>query len=111
MTFRSNSVRKRLHGRVHWHSGEGTQPCCLEDVVLEYRGGDVNRLGRAIHAAKKVGGPWGPACGYVEPRYAPDGLSGENVFVEVEYNEVALTDEYACLCQSMAKHLIELMND
>jgi hypothetical protein len=60
----------------------------------------VESLGRAIHAAKRVGGPWGPACGYVEyPTQA---------FIRVKYNTDP-TGEFACECESMAKHLVELM--
>lgn len=63
----------------------------------------VNRLGRAIHAAKRVGGPWGPACGY------PLDLNDPNTpWVLIEYDTDPM-GTYDCLCKSMAHHLIEIM--
>jgi hypothetical protein len=48
-----------------------------------------DRLGRAIHAAKVIGGPWGPPCG-------------------VEYDTGT---NFECECSAMAAHLINLMAD
>lgn len=67
---------------------------------------DVNTLGRAIHAAKRVGGPWGPACMVIYPAWG----GFPEVGVRIEY-DTDPNGEYDCLCKSMAAHLIELMED
>jgi hypothetical protein len=70
---------------------------------------DVDVLGRAIHAAKRVGGPWGPACSAWQVH--PD-FPGSKVMVlsPIEY-DTDPNGEYDCECKSMAAHLIELMED
>lgn len=69
----------------------------------------VDELGRAIHIAKHVGGPWGPPCGY------PLGGTREEDFKDAEWVEVGYDDnsqdEFACDCRSMAHHLIEIMEE
>lgn len=65
-------------------------------------------LGQAIHAAKRVGGPWGPPCGRPKPGSTnPYQLQD---WITIEYNDNSEGD-YACECQSMAVHLIQLLRD
>ncbi len=63
----------------------------------------VDRLGMAIHEAKRIGGPWGPACG------RPKVVAGDstNEWVLVEYDDVGW--DLDCLCRAMAVHLLALM--
>lgn len=106
----------------------------------------LDELGRAIHAARRVGGPWGPPCGY--PTYEPKGLTctdcghlweehnstlvpygcsvvdwssidcvngfqglrPEKRWVTVDYDDNS-QDGFACECESMAHHLIEIMDE
>lgn len=68
---------------------------------------DRDTLGRAIHAAKRVGGPWGSPCvrwtGSTYPTNDPQYWEE----VEYDYN----SGEFECECSAMAAHLINLMND
>lgn len=69
---------------------------------------DVDELGRAIHAAKRVGGPWGPACKSWQPVF-PD-KPYVKAMLQIEYDDNS-SGEYDCECKSMALHLIELMRE
>ncbi len=71
----------------------------------------IDDLGRAIHAAKRVGGPWGPACSHCvqdedDPKFL--GIIGEFLPVEYDEDDCGLFD---CECKAMAGHLIELIGD
>jgi len=65
---------------------------------------DVDTLGRAIHEAHKVGGPWGPPC---VREVISVGLFGFWTLVQCDYDYNS--GMYECLCKSMASHLIEIM--
>lgn len=69
---------------------------------------DRDRLGRAIHAAKRVGGPWGPPCG--RPKAGREASHYPEDWVVIEYDDQSEGD-FACECSSMAGHLMELMTD
>ena len=64
----------------------------------------VDTLGRAIHKAKRVGGPWGPACG--RPITVMVMGVEEPEWETVEYDDNS-TEEFACECKAMAQHLLE----
>jgi hypothetical protein len=55
----------------------------------------ADRLARAFHEAKKVGGPWGP-CAYRD-------ATGDMVPVAFDDNS---EDDFACLCRAMANHVV-----
>lgn len=66
---------------------------------------DVDDLGKAIHLAKRVGGPWGPPCGY--PKDPLQLTSKDWTLIDYDDNSKG---EYDCLCKSMSQHLLELIN-
>ncbi len=78
----------------------------------------VDRVGRAIHKAKTVGGPWGPPCGYPRARGRTEALPGhfnaqdydDAEWVTVQYDDNSM-DEFACDCGSMAIHLLEILGN
>lgn len=79
------------------------------EVKERRRAEQVDKIGRAIHAAKRVGGPWGPACMKVKDRVIKEFRIplGNDDFEPVEYDYNS--GEYECECASMASHLVELM--
>lgn len=66
----------------------------------------VDSLGMALHQAFRVGGPWGAPC--VRPASVPAAEEDYYDLVLVDYDDNSEGD-YACLCRSMAIHLIELV--
>lgn len=65
----------------------------------------ADALGRAIHQAKIIGGPWPGAC--VRPiRWDVEPTKDED-FEKVPYGYDS--GEFECECESMALHLVELM--
>ena len=68
----------------------------------------ADALGRAIHAAKRVGGPWPAPCARVRPGVSKARalLTGED-FEQVPYGYDS--GEQECECEAMALHLVELM--
>jgi len=91
----------------------------------------ADSLGRAIHAAKKVGGPWGPPCSRPKPglQWSSDPADhhsycqfyreragctcvegrkpGKDDFEPVPYGYDG--GEFECECEAMALHLVQLM--
>ncbi len=75
----------------------------------------ADALGRAIHAAKRTGGPWGSAC--VRPKWSSAHIEaaqrGERLteadFEQVPYNYDG--GEFECECEAMALHLVSLMTE
>lgn len=65
----------------------------------------VDIIGRAIHAAKTIGGPWGPPCAVATGWNADTRMPV--LFRPVEYGYDS--GEFECECRSMAAHLLELM--
>lgn len=73
----------------------GTPESTIQSEVASVMLADA--LGRALHEAKRVGGPWPGPC----VRQRTDG--------EVEQVPYGWGNEYECECEAMALHLIELM--
>lgn len=65
----------------------------------------ADALGRAIHAAKRIGGPWPAAC--VRPIQWDRRPEKDEDFEQVPYNYDS--GEFECECEAMALHLVELM--
>lgn len=115
MTELPRANRDMVTRYVREHLG----PAATEQQVLT----EVNKvvmadaLGRAIHAAKRIGGPWGPACSRIKPSVEAELLAEPDIdkrrlvtnddFEQVPYGYEGI--EFDCLCESMALHLVELM--
>lgn len=86
------------------------QPVCEADArtwfdVSDWVGQIVymdsaEHIGRAIHAAKRIGGPWGPPCTGFDREQAE--------FVPVYYGYDS--GEFECECPQMGAHLLEIMH-
>lgn len=51
------------------------------------------QLARALHEAKKIGGPWSPCRA----------IGKDGVFIQVEFGD---SDDFACLCWEMASDIL-----
>ena len=83
----------------------------IADLIYEGREVPTVRInsdviGRAIHEAKKVGGPWGPPCGYPKPGKEDSYRLAD--WVQIEYDTDPM-GTYDCLCRSMAVQVSELI--
>jgi hypothetical protein len=73
---------------VEWFGGKSEQQV-LDEALAEAAKIDPERLARAMHEAKKVGGPWSP-CGPDTTFDAPD---------------------FQCECRAMAAHLASVLRE
>ena len=65
----------------------------------------ADSLGRAIHQAKRIGGPWPAPC--ARPKQWNREPKSDEDMEEVPYGYDS--GEQECICESMALHLVELM--
>jgi len=79
---------------------------CVEYNDQEY----IVAVGKALHRAKTIGGPWGAPCSRVKSSVVGMPTSKDD-FEPVEYGFDDGSGEFQCECPQMAKHLVELITD